>query len=343
MGIATEIETSIDAFLNTAISSKSALFCSALMPIAASAITIYIFTMGYAVMRGETNDSVSTITWRIFGLALITGIALNAGAYQTMVVDFLQGIQGAFISIVNGASVTTVGGMIDNAVVPFDTLGQQLWSQGNTGVVPKFGLLFAAAIVAVAELVLFAIGLGTYLLSKVAFALILAIGPVFIFLAAFPSTKRFTESWLGQALGFALTNALIAVAFSLFGEFVNQFAADMAANTANTTTVLKDCVSLLLICISLSLVLWNIDTIASALAGGSSINGIGSSIARGLMNMGRGKKEKDPDPNPKENTIKPSVTERFRNAASNVGSMASNVYKQGQALYQRGVLDNLKK
>lgn len=172
MGIATEIETSIDAFLNTAISSKSALFCSALMPIAASAITIYIFTMGYAVMRGETNDSVSTITWRIFGLALITGIALNAGAYQTMVVDFMQGIQGAFISIVNGASVTTVGGMIDNAVVPFDTLGQQLWSQGNTGVVPKFGLLFAAAIVAVAELVLFAIGLGTYLLSKVAFALI---------------------------------------------------------------------------------------------------------------------------------------------------------------------------
>lgn len=337
MGLATEVESAIDVFLNGFIAAKSAALSTALVPVALSAITIYVMFMGFAVMRGETNDSVSTITWRIFNIAFITGIALSAGAYQTYVVDFVTGIQGAFISIFSGGGAT-IGTLIDNLAQPFDTLGSQLWSNATTDVLPNFALLFAAALCAIAELILFALGLGMYLLSKVALTLILAVGPVFIFLAMFPSTKRFTESWLGQALGFALTNSLIAISFTMFTSFVSQFASHMVGDIATTKTILTDMVSLLLVSGSLALVLWNVDTLASALAGGTTITGIGSAVARGIMNMSRGKSE---TPSTSVNEIKSTSSSNSKSTASTFGGKAPS--SQWQAMYQKSVLDNFKK
>ena len=101
----------------------------------------------------------------------------------------------------------SIGALVDNLAQPYNDLGEALWTRAvPAGLLslPSFSLIFAAALVAIAQFFLFVIGLGMYLLAKVALALVLAVGPAFILCGMFPGTQRYAESWIGQALNFAL-------------------------------------------------------------------------------------------------------------------------------------------
>ena len=320
MAVATEVEAAIDTLLNTLVSSKSAAICSALAPLAITGVTIYVITMGWAIMRGEAHDAFHTFLWKTFKIALIVGIALSAGEYQGTAVDGIQGIQGAFVQAFGNAN--TIGGLIDNMATPYDVLGQQLWSEAVTGVVPDIALLAAAALVALAQAFLFIVGLGMYLLAKVALALVLAVGPAFIFCAMFPATQKYTESWIGQALSFVLLNVLIGACITMLTSFASQFAAGIQANIGNTA-IIKDCGALLLCSGALGIVMLNLGQLASALAGGTSIQGIGREIGR-AMTGGR---------------------PRAAQALGGGGSIdhAGGGSGGSQPLYQRNVLDNIRR
>lgn len=327
MGIATEIETAIDGLLNTFVSTKSAALCGILMPVALTGTTIYLLIMGYAVMRGEAHDSLHTVLWKWFKITMIAGVALSAGEYQGSIVDGLQGIQGAFVGAFGNAS--TIGGLVDNMAQPYDDLGQQLWSEATTGFWPNFSLLVAAGMVAIAQAFLFIVGLGMYLLAKVAFALVLAVGPAFILCAMFPATQRFTESWLGQALNFVFLNVLIGASISMLTSFASQFAQHIQANVGNTA-IMKDTMALLLVSCSLGVVMLNLNTIASALSGGASISGVGRELARYIMTRGGSA--------PKSGGGGGSIT-----GQAGGGSSAGTGGGSSTPLYQRNVIDNIRR
>lgn len=328
MGIATEVETAINTLLNSFVSTKSAAICSALIPIALTGVTIYIITMGWAIMRGEAQDSFHTAIGKLFKIAIISGIALSTGAFQSIVINGIEGIQDLFISAFGNAH--TIGGLIDNMAQPYDELGQQLWSEAVTGVMPIFSLIAAACLVALAQAFLFIIGLGMYLLAKVALALVLAVGPAFILCAIFPATQRFTESWLGQALTFVLLNVLIGGSIAMLTSFASQFAAHIQANVGNTA-IIKDTVALLIVSVSLGVVMLNLNMIASALSGGTSISGIGREVFRGLMN------NIHQDQTSKSNGGGGSIAQSNKEGSSNTNST------NNQPLYKRHVLENIRR
>ncbi len=291
MGIATKLEAAIDLLLNNYVTSKSGALIGILTPVVLTCVTVYVLMMGYAIMRGEANDSLHTFLWKSFKIAFIAGIALSAGEYQGTAIQMIQGLQEGMTQAVGG--VTSIGQLVDNMAQPYDELGQQLWSQATTGFWPNFSLLAAAAIVALAQAFLFVVGLGMYLLAKVVLALVLAVGPIFIVCSMFPPTQKYTESWIGQALHYVLLNVLIAASISMLTDFASQYANSMKGNV-DTTNVVRDATSLLLVSAALAVVMLNLNQLASALSGGVSIQGIGREIGRAIMNSVAGKKDGPP-------------------------------------------------
>lgn len=331
MGIGTEVEAAIDLLLTNFVSSKSAALCAALVPIALTGATIYLLVMGFAIMRGEANDSLHTFLWKSFKMAFIAGLALSAGEYQASIVDGITGIQGAFIQSMSGLS--SIGALVDNMAKPFDDLGQQLWSQATTGFWPNFSLLGAAALVAVAEAFLFVVGLGFYLLAKVALALVFAVGPAYILCAMWPATQKYTESWIGQALNYIVLNVLVGASIAMLTDFASQFA-NHIAQTQDTVNVIKATMALLLCSGALAVVMLNLPQLAGALSGGASISGIGRAIGRALMDMGKGGKKDEPKPGGGDITPGRDTDPARRPQTGR---------EQSQPLYQRHTIDNIRK
>jgi type IV secretion system protein VirB6 len=279
-GIAQTLEAGVDALLTGYVTAKSAAVSAAIAPVALTGVTIYVLLMGFAIMRGEAHDSLHTFLWRSVKIAFVAGLALSAGEFQSSVIGMVEGIQSGLTSAVSGAG--SIGALVDNLAQPYNDLGEALWTRAvPSGVLslPSFSLIFAAALVAIAQFFLFVIGLGMYLLAKVALALVLAVGPVFILCAMFPGTQRYAESWIGQALNFALLNVLIAASIAMLTQFASDFARAMLT-TIDTINILRDVMSLLLATGALAIVLLNLERISSALAGGVSIQGIGRDIVR---------------------------------------------------------------
>lgn len=295
MGIAQQVEEAIELLLESFVSSKSAALCAALVPIALSGATIYVVVMGFAIMRGETNETLQSFLWRLFRMALIASIALSVGMYQDIVITASDGIVGALLHSMSGFE--SVGALVDNIAEPFATLGQQIWSKAVVGFWPHFGLIAAAGAVAIAELLVVSVGLGFYLMAKVALALLLAMGPVYILCAMWPSTEKYTESWIGQVLNYVILKVLIGVCILMLTDFASSFAAHIQVN-ADAVNVIKGTSALLICCGALTIVMFNLPQLASALAGGASISGIGRTIGRALLDTlnksGGGRKPSPP-------------------------------------------------
>lgn len=351
MGIVTDVETAVDGLLTGFVTTKSAALVGLLAPIALSSVTIYVMLMGYAVMRGEARDSMHTVLWKFFKIAFIAGIALSAGEYQGSIVDGIHGIQGA---ITSAFGADTLGGIIDNAAQPYDDLGQQLWSEATTGFMPNFALMAAAGVVAIAQSFITIVAAGMYLLAKIAMALVLAVGPVFIFCAMFPSTQQFTEKWLAQAIQFALLNALLAAEVSMLYDVTRQFANHVQMNVG-TSAIWKDCLALLAASGGMAVVILNTQGIASALSGGIGLQGAGRVIAQQALRLMQGRQPSSPrsSANQIANSSGAGVSGNTAGEYSGGSSARSNTYSAGaQAtaggsgytpLYQRSVMDNIRK
>jgi type IV secretion system protein VirB6 len=280
MGIGVQVEDAIDLLLGTFVSAKSAAISSALVPLALSGVTVSLLFTARAVLAGELREPLLDVMWRIATISFIVSLALGVGTYQTGVVDTTNEIERGMIATLSGA--TSIGMLIDDLARPYSDLGQQLWNRAVTGFWPNFGLLAAAAGVAIIQVALFAVGLGLYLLAKVGLALVLAIGPAFILCAIWNATQKYAESWLGQALNFVVLKVLIALSIQMLNEFASEFAAHIDAGM-DAINLIKAVIALFCCGAALFVVMLNLPMLASALAGGGSISGIGRTIAHAML------------------------------------------------------------
>lgn len=340
MGIATFLETAIDNILVSFVSSKSAALCSALVPLALTGTTVYIIIMGWAVMRGEAADPLHTVLWKWFKISLVAGIALSAGEYQGTVVEAVSAIPGILTQAFGNAA--TVGAMVDNAADPLIALGSQLMGEATTPYVPNITLLASAALVALAELFMFIVGLGMYLVAKVTLALLLAVGPIFILCLMWPAAQSKFEGWLGATLGFAFLQGLIGAAIGMLYDIVTKVAAKVNT-TAGVANILDDTLALFAIAITLCVVLLGLKEVSAAITGGTTVQGLGQMAGRAIGNwMNRPPKDdKPPEDKPSDNDIEdktPKGQSGKHNGGSNNGSGSSTA-----PLYQRHVIDNIRK
>ncbi|HWU49535.1 MAG TPA: type IV secretion system protein [Asticcacaulis sp.] len=261
-------ETGMDARLAHYLSSTAANLCAILAPIVASAIVVYIMLIGYAVMRGEAQDSLHASMWKLVKWSLIAGVALSVGGFNTYIVGGLNGLESALFQATTGAP--SGGALLDSTVSQFIDLFNKLNDNMKSSplTLPDFGILVSIIILSLATLIYFGFATCVFMLAKVAGVLVLALGPAFIVTLIFPPIQRFADAWLSAALNTIIIKVLAGMVLAISTMFLTAIVGNVVANF-DTSSLFVNIIEILILSVAFGFILGYIPMLSASLVGGS--------------------------------------------------------------------------
>lgn len=236
--------------------------------ILAGLLTIYIAFYGYRLITGAGSATAPDLMRRFAMIGIVLALSSNWPAYQTLFVNTVTGgaedIAAMMSTATTGraASSASIAGEIDIAVEEMTRLATE-WSrktpaQSTTEVPVDPATLQRpagpAGVSAVNMLWLSAILLGVgsagvIVITKITLAFLLALGPLFLTLAIFPTARGLFEGWLRTIVAgaFVLIFTILATggALSVIAPIIGAIARDQAAGINDAGAVF----TLLIACI----------------------------------------------------------------------------------------------
>ena len=277
----------VDTLLNDFVTGKAEAIARAAFTPFSIVLTVYVILYGLSVASGRIRAPMADGILRIIRTAVIIGIAFNIGAYNGLVVRTITGFPDEIGKILVGTERADTGTSVSSLDEAFDTgmeSGKAIWEQ-PTGF--DFGEALSNAILAlviwIATFALTVYAAFLLLLSKVFTAVILALGPLFIAGTLFEQTKRLFESWIQQLLNYAFVNIIAVGVLSLVIGLFQRVATGVEGETIGLDQV----GGIALVAGISVLMMMQTTAIASGLAGGATLQGMGAfgaisqAIARG--------------------------------------------------------------
>lgn len=238
------------------------------------ALTLYVILYGFLILRGSIQEPIMDFAFRAMKLAIILMLVKNAADYQTYVANLFFEVLPREISqalnVGTAPSASTFDALLDKG----QKSANEVWARASwpvdivTGI---GGMMVIGASFAVA-----AIGYIVSLYARLALAIVLAIGPIFIAFAMFQATRRFTEAWIGQLVNFVILQVLVVAIGSLLIDTIDSIFLAIEAYS----DVLMRPIALCAICLAALYVFYQLPSIASALAAGGASLTYGYSAAR---------------------------------------------------------------
>ncbi|WP_334190491.1 type IV secretion system protein [Noviherbaspirillum sp.] len=254
----------------------------AITPVSITLLSIYFVLWGWAMMRGVISEPVTDGLARILRLSIITGIALSVTRYGNFLANLLWNSPEVMAEYIASGSASSENNMqfLDRLLSQIYDLGNAFWqnahaSSGLIGV-PDLGQIAIAILIWASGLLVTGYGAFLLALSKMALAIILGVGPIFILLTIFEPTKRFFDAWLGQALNYVFTVMLTAAAIKLILSILATYLADATAAGVLARPFINQALPCLVLSIIGILVMMQIPSIASSLSGGVAIGTLGA-------------------------------------------------------------------
>ena len=236
-------------------------------------VTIYIILWGLAFWRGLINEPLSDGVGRVFRIVLIGTIALTAGVYSGHIASFLYNTPGQLATVVSGGPTTPDTVMDDALNKGNDIAGAFMSLVTLSAIGASIAAILSAMIVWIFTALVVLYGAALIVLSKVILAMVIGIGPLFIALLLFDSTKRFFESWLGQALNYMFIFMLVATAINImFALWQPQLQYALDNNAAGFSALIP----MIIVGGAAFIILMQIPALASGLAGGVQLGTLGA-------------------------------------------------------------------
>jgi len=273
--------TKVDATLLAYWQDVASDIAASISPVAYTMIAIYIMLWGWSMMRGIISEPITDAATRIIRLAVITGIALNVGRYNTYLADMLWNSPDALAAIVSNGGTTGVGSaqFLDTLMDRFYDIGEaynEVAHANSTLGVPDLTALFAGYAIFASGVALTGYAAFLLVLAKIALAVLLGIGPIAILLTIFEGTKRFFDSWLGQALNFVFMVLLAAAVTKLILTIIESYLGSPSVIANMDDVHLSAVIPAVAFSLVGLLVLLQVQPIASALGGGAAISTLGA-------------------------------------------------------------------
>jgi type IV secretion system protein VirB6 len=258
------------------IGDNTARVSAALEPAIVTMATVYVMVWGYLQLTGRIDQPVTDGLRRIVQLVIVLGVSLRLWLYNTLIVDSFYDAPAQLTAAIVGAGDPV--GTIDAIWLQGGTVAAQLWKEAAV-FHDYFGFHIAGGVVWLLTGLLCVYAMFLIALSHIASAVLLAIGPLFIVMLLFDSTRRFFEAWITQLATYALITILTVLVAALLLHVVETYAAQTAARGEAIQTV--DALDMMLVSVLVFLLMRQIMPIASGLAGGLALTSFGA-ISRPL-------------------------------------------------------------
>ncbi|MBS0366290.1 MAG: type IV secretion system protein [Proteobacteria bacterium] len=263
------------------IGTNTALVAQTLEPAIVTLATVYVMVWGYLQLTGRIEEPFVAGLKRLITLAVVLAVALHLWLYNSVIVDTFYNAPAQLAAAIVGVRnpVQTIDAIWNSG----GAVAGNLWTQGHT-VTGTIGYLIVGAVVWVMMGLLCVYVMFLIALSSIALAVLLALGPLFIALALFESTRRFLQAWLAQLAHYALVTILTVLMAALLLQIVQSYAQQTAGRGAALQTV--DALDMLLVAVLVFLLLRQVMPIAAALAGGAALSTFG--LMSRTLNWGMG-------------------------------------------------------
>jgi len=191
----------------------------ALMPALTILLTLFIAFFAFALITGRSRIGIRSLTPRMMTLGLVLTFATSWAAYQSVVWNLAIGAPEQLAAIVTGTQGSATQTFADKIDVVFAAIqqtnseqgGGQQQQQAATTFSPQ-GLMWMGATLLLLGTV------GVLVTSRIALAVLVAIGPVFVVLALFPATRGLFAGWLRGLVMLAATPLFAVVGGTLMLE-----------------------------------------------------------------------------------------------------------------------------
>jgi type IV secretion system protein VirB6 len=261
----------LDGQLTGYIGNNTALLSAALEPAIVTLGTLYVMFWGYLQLTGKIEQPFLVGLQRIFLLVVVLGAALRLWLYNSVIVDTFYNAPAELAANVAGAASPVA--TLDTVWQAAGTVAGQLWSRAGF-VNGEVGFYIAGVLVWAIMGLVCCYAMFLIALSKIALAVLLALGPLFISFRLFEGTRRLFDAWLMQLANYALVTLLTVLLGALLLNLLQNYATQTAARGSALLTV--DALDMLLVAVIVLLVLRQVMPIAASLVGGGSLSTMGA-------------------------------------------------------------------
>ncbi|HEY3949589.1 type IV secretion system protein [Phenylobacterium sp.] len=266
------VDGKLDAFLGQRLSDVLAQVAGPLR----AALALYVLLYGFAILRGAISEPFVDFAIRSLKLAFIVMLATTA-AYSTVVTTPLfHTLPDTLTQAISGAATPDVGAAFDQFFGRAAYLGEKI---ARTGSPTDLGPFVMAGAVYLMGALAAALGFGVVMVAKVALALLIALGPIFIACALFDASRRFFFGWLSQAVNYVVLFALIITVFQLILSLVADRWGTIDGQDPMSAGLL-----FMALCLLAAIFFLQTPVIAAGIAGGASVGlaDFGAAAARAL-------------------------------------------------------------
>lgn len=198
-------------------------------------LTVYIGLIGYQLLLGRGNLRLTVLPVTALKIGLIMAFLTSWAAYQTVIFSLLfdgpRELLGAVLSPMGFGpdvydGVESSYGALSSAAAVY---GSQADPSAN---ILQGGPMLGSGLLWLTAMGLLLVTVGVILAAKIVLGFLLAVGPVFIALFLFDSTRGLFDGWLRATLAFAI----VPVAANVFGAamviMMSPFLATLTENAA---------------------------------------------------------------------------------------------------------------
>ncbi len=178
----------------------------ALVPALTILLTMFIALFAFALITGRTQIGIRSLIPRMMTLGLVLVFTTSWIAYQSVFWNLTTAAPDQIASIVlggQGSATQVFGDKIDVVFAAIQQLSQQTGQQGgqqaDISTFSPQGMMWMGATLLLLGTV------GVLVTTRIALAVLMAVGPVFVVLALFPATRGLFAGWLRGLVMMAVT------------------------------------------------------------------------------------------------------------------------------------------